>query len=152
MKPLIIALTFFLCTLQVYGAQAMSVQVKKGVLKSVPSFLGQSVGTVTYGERVMPLDKEDGWVKVRSGTAKGWLHQSALTDKKVVLRAGTQAASTGVSSNEIMLAGKGFNAQVESQYRDENPALRFDLVDTMERYKVAPKAQREFALEGKLNL
>lgn len=133
-------------------AETMSVQVKHGVVKSTPSFLGENVGDVYYGDRVSALSKTGEWVKIVTPASRGWLHATALTDKRVVLQSGTQRAETGVSSDEIVLAGKGFNAQVESKYRQDNPSLRFDRVDAMERYSLTPEAQQDFARRGQLKL
>ena len=153
MKPWIIATALVIALCQsLSAAGTMSVQIKKGVLKSLPSFLGQNVGTVTYGERVTPMLREGEWIKVLTRTQQGWLHATALTDKQIVLESGSSQAATGVSSSEIMLAGKGFNSQVESKYREENPKLRFDRVDAMERYSVSPETERRFAQRGQLKL
>jgi hypothetical protein len=130
----------------------MSVQVKQTVLKSTPSFLGKNSGTLYYGDRVEATLKEGAWVKVRTVSKKGWLHTTTLSDKRIVLRNGSQQAARSVSSDEVMLVGKGFNAEVETKYRKDNPNMRFDLVDRMERYKVAPDTQRDFAHRGKLSL
>lgn len=134
------------------SAQILSVQVKKGFLKAAPSFLAKNIAVLAYGDRVTRLHQDGDWLKVTSSRAQGWMHTSALTDKKITLRSGSSRASTGVSSDEVMLAGKGFNAQVESEYRTKNPKLRFDLVDTMERYTVSPESERRFAEQGHLKL
>ena len=153
MKPWIIATVLVLALVQgVSAAGTMSVQIKKGVLKSLPSFLGQNVGTVTYGDRVTPLMRDGAWIKVLTPSQQGWLHETALTDKRIVLQSGSTRAASGVSSDEIMLAGKGFNSQVEAKYREENPKLRFDRVDAMEHYSVSPETERRFAERGRLKL
>lgn len=133
-------------------AEMMSVQVKQGVVKSTPSFLAASVSRLSYGERVNALFKEGEWFKVEKAAVRGWLHATALSDRVIVLQNGSSAAATSVSSDEIVLAGKGFNAQVESKYRQDNPNMRFDRVDAMERYTIKPEAEREFASRGLLKL
>ncbi|MDX1295493.1 MAG: hypothetical protein R3302_04465 [Sulfurimonadaceae bacterium] len=153
MKPWI---TFLIGTVALIidasASQAMSVQVKQTVLKSIPSFLGQNSGILYYGDRVEAMLKEGAWFKVRTVSKTGWLHATALSDKRIVLQSGSAYASRSVTSDEVTLAGKGFNAEVESEYRHGNPHMRFDLVDRMERYKIAPDIQRNFADRGKLNL
>lgn len=134
------------------SAGPMSVQIQHGVLKSAPSFLAKNVASVSYGDRVNALLKEGDWVKVETVSARGWLHATAVTERVIVLQNGSRAAATGVSSSEIVLAGKGFNAQVESKYRQDNPNMRFDRVDAMERYAIQPEAEREFARDGLLKL
>ena len=48
----------------------------------------------------------------------GWIHQSALTSKQIVMNSGA-AVSSSANSQEIALAGKGFNEDVERQYGAE---------------------------------
>lgn len=147
-----ILLLFTLCFSISASAQMMSVQVKKSVLKDAPSFLAKNITTLSYGDQVTQIKQKGDWIQIDTTLKKGWLHASALTDRKVILRSGSQRASTTVSSNEVMLAGKGFNAQVESKYRQKNPQMRFDLVDKMERYPTSSEAERTFAQRGKLKL
>ena len=42
---------------------------------------------------------------------------SALQTKKIVLAAGSENVQQGASSGEVALAGKGFNEDVEQQYK-----------------------------------
>lgn len=155
MKKLLVVLIAIVCLTQTasftLSAETMSVQVKKEFLKSTPSFLGRNITTLHYGDKVRVLSEKEQWKQISIAKKKGWLHVSSLTDKRIVLNTGSTKAISGVSSDEIMLAGKGFNAQVEKKYRKNNPKLRFDLVDKMESYTVSAKKERTFAKYGKLN-
>jgi uncharacterized protein YgiM (DUF1202 family) len=132
------------------GSEMMSVQVKEGQLRSAPSFLGSVVGPVSYGERVKTLQKQGDWVDVKnSKNLRGWIHQSALTSKQVVLNAGGQAQSAA-SSQEIALAGKGFNSDVEAQYRKNNVRIDYTWVNRMETLRVSRDQMISFLDEGKL--
>jgi hypothetical protein len=127
----------------------MSVQVKEGQLRSTPSFLGPIVGPVAYGERVEALQQQGEWVNVKSQKNQaGWIHQSALTKKQVMLGAGAQGVSSGNTSQEIALAGKGFNADVESQYRKTHKNADFTWVDRMESMRVAQNEMVTFLKNG----
>ncbi|MBE9573320.1 MAG: SH3 domain-containing protein, partial [Proteobacteria bacterium] len=68
----------------------LSVQVRESALRSSPSFLGSVVGKVTYGNQVILREEKNPWKKVSflSGKITGWIHESALTTKKIVLVAG----------------------------------------------------------------
>lgn len=134
-----------------FGAVTMSVQVKKEALRETPSFLSATLAILNYGDNVLSLNQKGDWMEVQSAKKKGWVHISALSTKEIILTAGATKARSGVSSNEVMMAGKGFNSQVESQYRQQNPTIQFDLVDEMERYSVPIKVQHAFAIDGKLN-
>lgn len=129
----------------------MSIQVKEGQLRSTPSFLGAIVGPVSYGEPVEALQQQGDWLSIRSQTnLTGWLHQSALTKKRMVLGVGSQGASSGSTSQEIALAGKGFNADVESQFRRSHRGADFASVDRMETSRVSQHEMVMFLKEGAL--
>jgi len=144
----------FLFSLVLYttfvSADTMNVQIKVAALKSTPSFLAQTITTLRYGDGVNTLQESGEWIEVKTSSKKGWLHTSALTTKEIILTNSPKTAPMNVSSNEVMMAGKGFNAQVETQYRHQNPSLRFDLVDKMEKYPVSWDTQRQFAKNGQL--
>jgi len=128
----------------------MSVQVKEGQLRSAPSFLGSIVGPVSYGDRVETVQKQGDWVEVKSPkNLRGWIHQSALTGKQVVLNPGAQAPSAA-SSQEIALAGKGFNSDVEAQYRKNNAGIDYTTVNRMETFRVSREQMVSFLDEGKI--
>lgn len=149
MKTGVLLFTLVLYVTALWG-ETMSVQIKSAALKSSPSFLGQTLMTLKYGDSVSSLSENGDWIEVKALSKKGWLHTSALTTKEITLSNGSKTAPSSVTSNEVMMAGKGFNAQVEKQYRQSNPALRFDLVDKMEKYSISADTQRQFAKTGEL--
>ena len=111
----------------------MSVQVNEAQLRSTPSFLGKIVETIPYGERVKVKNVHGSWVQVIAPSGNiGWIQESALTKKKLVMKAGSDV-SGGASTEEVALAGKGFNEDVEKQYR-ASADLNFSMVDKMESY------------------
>jgi len=133
--------------------QRMSVQVQDGKLRADPSFLGKTIGTVAYGDAVTVIRQQDPWlyVSTRSGQLTGLIHNSAVTEKEIVLRAGDANVQKTASQREIALAGKGFNPQVENEYRRRNPNLDFEWVDRMERIIVSDAEIRQFIKDGKLS-
>ena len=98
-----------------WAAKEMSVQVRDGQLRNRGSFLGTVVGTVAYGDRVTVNQTQAGWCEVSIAGKTGWIHESALTPKKVVLASGTADARAGASGEEVALAGKGFSKEVEAE-------------------------------------
>lgn len=130
------------------GQKIMSVQVRQGPVRATPSALGQVVGTLNYGDRVQVTDERPGWMRVAAGPVAGWMSASALTAKQVVLAAGTGAMQTGASSEEMALAGKGFNADVEAQFKAQNRNVNFAAVDRMEKRKVAQQEMMTFLRAG----
>jgi hypothetical protein len=108
------------------------------------------VGPVSYGERVETVQKQGDWIDVKSSkNLRGWIHQSALTSKQVVLSAGGQAKSAA-NDKEVALAGKGFNADVEAQYRKNNGRIDFASVDRMETVRISGDQMISFLDEGKV--
>jgi uncharacterized protein YgiM (DUF1202 family) len=135
------------------GQKMMSVQVKKGVVRLTPSFLSRIVTELAYGDRVYVLEEKGSWtgVGVSGSAVKGWIHSSALTPKKIVLKAGSENVQVAASSKELALAGKGFNQQVESEFRAKNSDLDFTWIDRMEKFVVSQKQMKQFLKEGELS-
>ena len=128
---------------------AMSVQVRSGQIRSAASYLGKPVAPVAYGDRLSVVRKQGEWYEVRTAAgATGWLHQSALTPKRIVLKAGATEVAATASGEELALAGKGFNAQVEADFKKKNPALDFTRIDRMEQIRVSPQESADFLREG----
>ncbi len=131
-------------------AAPLSVQVRNGKVRATPSQLGSVVATVDYGAVVQAGTLQNGWYPVTLADGKtGWLHESALSKKAVTMRAGTGDAATGVSSDEVALAGKGFNEQVEAKVRADGK-LDYTWVDKMSRFEVPADQIALFRAQGNL--
>jgi len=131
------------------GATTMSVQVKNGQIRATPSFLGKVVAPLSYGDRVQVLETRSDWMNVTGpGGQSGWVHSSALTKKRIVMSSGSQDVQTGASGDELALASKGFNSDVEAQFKKDNKSVDFTWVDKMEKYKVSPDEVMAFLKEG----
>jgi len=136
-----------LVAITAFAAQVMSVQVRDGHVRGTPSFLGKIVGSLSYGQRVAVTGASGDWSEVSFAGAKGWIHASALTSKDLGLRSGSGQAPTSVSGQEMALAGKGFDAQVEQKYRQTHGG-DFASVDRMERNALQPDRLMAFLQEG----
>jgi len=133
-------------------AGEMSVQVQVPQLRNRASFLGAVSGTVAYGDRVTVGQRQAGWFEVTGSPsgATGWLHESALTPKRIVTGSGVDDARIGASGEEVALAGKGFSKEVEAEYKKQNAKLDYVWVDRMLLFKI-PEAQLvEFLQQGGL--
>ncbi|NPU85866.1 MAG: SH3 domain-containing protein [Syntrophaceae bacterium] len=140
----------FLMNAAVAAQKAMSVQVKESQLRATPSHLGKIVAKVSYGDRVTVIEEQGDWKKVSlNRKAQGWIHNSALSTKQIALRAGSSGGSS-VSGGEIALAGKGFNKEVEAQYRQNNKNLDYAWINRMETYSVSPRQMDDFIKVGRL--
>jgi len=136
----------------VYAADVAYIQVKETQLRESASFVAKIVATIPYGTKVTVLKTAAAWKQVSLADGKtGWLSASALSSKALALKAGENRDTTA-SSQEVALAGKGFNAQVEAEYKAGNPALDFATIDRMESIKVSPDQMKDFlnaaALKG----
>lgn len=139
------------CGLAWAAGDMLSVQVKSGKLRSRPSFLGKVVGQMSYGQPVTLKEQKGSWVKIVGANGEsGWLHESALSDEEITMKAGSEAVQVGASSEELALAGKGFNPTVENEYQKENPDLNYALIDRIETIVVTPEQAEAFLAAGQV--
>ena len=150
MKTWILAGCMALAATAAWAAKEMSVQVRDGQLRNRASFLGTVIGTVAYGDRVTVNQTQAGWCEVTLAGKTGWIHESALTPKKVVLASGTTDARAGASGEEVALAGKGFSKEVEAEYKKQNKNVDYTWVDWMGQQTVSSERLVEFLKQGNL--
>jgi len=133
------------------GWAVMSVQVRAGHVRTTPSFLGKVVATLSYGDPVQVQGAKGSWMLVDlSDVGNGWMHISSLTRKKIVLNPGDADVRQAAAGDEIALAGKGFNEQVEGEYKARNPAADYAGIDKMEAIIISRKEMLDFLKEGEL--
>ncbi len=150
-KYLIICCCIWLVASSSWAAKQMSVQVREGQLRSRASFLGAVKAQVAYGDRVTVEKSQSGWCQVSTASGKtGWIHESALTRKKVIVDSGMSDARTGASGEEVALAGKGFSEEVEAAYKKENKKIDYTWVDWMGTLIVSEKQMLSFLEKGGL--
>lgn len=132
-------------------AKSMSVQVKQCQLRNRPTFLGKVVTNLSYGDKVNVDKEENSWVKVeQSAKNAGWVHISALSEKEIILKPNSSDIEAAASSDEIALAGKGFNKQVEEKFKSENRNVDFAWVDKMEKIVISQNEMQSFVNQGNL--
>ena len=134
--------------------KTMTVQVREGQLRATPSHFGKITAKTYYGDQVTVLEEKGDWkrVSVSDGKGQGWMHDSALTGKRTVLKAGRSRAGTSVSQDEIALAGKGFSEEVEKEYRKNNANLDYAWINRMETIRISPRQMENFVEDGRLVL
>ena len=89
------------------------------------------------------------WLQVSAKGVSGCIHKSAVEDRNFAT-SGRGASTGGTSSEEVALAGKGFNPQVEAGYRKSNKNLNYNAVDEIGRIQVSEKSLESFVLQGGL--
>ena len=131
-----------------------SVQVRTGQVRAAPSFLGTILAELPYAQQVQVIEEKGGWthVAIPGRNVQGWMHGSALTAKRIVLQAGADDIQRAATTGEIALAGKGFNQEVEDEYRVRNKNIDFTWVDRMQRSKMTMTQLQRFAETGQLNI
>jgi uncharacterized protein YgiM (DUF1202 family) len=148
--PLGMGILLLLASATWSGSGAMSVQVRDGQLRSTPSFLGTVVGSVNYGDQVDVQQQQGDWMEVNYKGQKGWIHNSALTTKSINVGGGGKDAQMKASGKEVALAGKGFNADVEAQYRKGHQNANYAAVDRMEQIRIASQEMVAFLDKGEV--
>lgn len=150
MKIKVLLVLLALCAGVAWAATKMSVQVQSCKVRATPSQLGKVVATVAYGDVLQTGVPQNGWYQVTtSGGITGWVHESALTTKTIAMRSGTSDAATGASSEEVAMAGKGFNKQVEDEMKAQGK-LDYTWVDRMSEFKSKEDEVVLFRAQGNL--
>ena len=145
----ILGLLMVIPALAAAPAPRMNVQVQSGQIRATPTFLGKVLATLVYGVSVEILQTKGDWMQVKASQGQvGWMHKSALTTKQVSMSSGASKAKTGASSDELALAGKGFNSDVEREYKAKNRNLNFAAVDRMEKIKIPATEMQTFLQTG----
>ncbi|PIE35271.1 hypothetical protein CSA56_04860 [candidate division KSB3 bacterium] len=130
----------------------MSVEVKEAKLRSGPSYLRKVVTTVAYAQQVNVLGEKGDWknVSVPGSGTKGWMHESALTKKTIILKAGEKDIEKAATSDEVALAGKGFNEEVEKQFKEGNASVNYAVVNEMEKIVISQPEMEQFLTAGEI--
>lgn len=141
----------FLVLVSFLIAENLIVKVQSTYLRKEPKFYASTLAALRAGESVVKLASQGDWYKVKTaGGLEGWLHASAVQSKKVDLVAMDKSLQTKASADEVALASKGFNEQVEKEYKSKNKDVDFAWVDKMLKIKISPEQLRKFLQEGKL--
>lgn len=133
-------------------AKTMSVQVKKCQLRNKPSFLGKIVLSLNYADPVTVKQEENNWLEVspENKNQGGWVHVSALSSKEIILNPGSKDIEKAASSDEVALAGKGFNKEVEQDFKKKNKNIDFSWIDQMEKFVISSNEMQSFLKQGGL--
>lgn len=125
---------------------------KQTKLRAQKRAFAPGVQDLVEGDKLEFLAKEGAWISARYQQTTGWLHGSDVTERKDVRLSGQGVRET-YSAAETGAAKKGFNPQVERQYRLDNPALdaAFAKVDALEKVRVDDTELRTFLEQGGLN-
>ena len=129
----------------------LTVTRKTTKLRAQKRSFAKPVADLKEGDQLVFQQREGAWLAAKLGEVAGFVHETDVTDKRDVRLSG-QGLRENYSTSETAAAKKGFNPQVEKQYRDDNPNLEsaFALVDKLQARTVAEDTIRQFLLEGRL--
>ncbi|MBI4684946.1 MAG: hypothetical protein HY755_07080 [Nitrospirae bacterium] len=133
-------------------AETLKVITKENAIREECRFFSPVRIKVYYNDTVEAVSKEGDWFKVKYKGIKGCIHKSAVEEKTFRLTGLLGSQSKTASEDEVSLAGKGFNPQVENSYKDRHPELDFRVVDSIGEYRISEESLRNFIKNGELNL
>jgi hypothetical protein len=127
-----------------------SVKVMRQFIFPSPAFYAQPVAELALGQVLTILEVGNQWYRVSATSSlSGWVHSTALASAS----AGSGSVSSGsgsVTQDEVTLAGRGFNSDVEAEYESDNPSLDFGAVDRIEAFEVSESFMNRFLAAGGL--
>lgn len=135
------------------AANELYVQVRDTKLRSGPLMWAGTVATLAYGDKLTVSDTataDRGWFKVKTAKgASGFVHQSAVSLKKIVLSGKGSVTGTEADPTEVILAGKGFSKQVEQEFAKAR-GLDFTAVNKVEQIQTNGGQLQAFIRDGQL--
>lgn len=149
---IVISLFVMLCPL-LLRAETASVITKENAIREYCKFFAPVKARVKYFDTLEILFPEGDWFRVKFKAIEGCIHRGAI-EKKVVSGAGLPffRKSPGLSESEAALAGKGFNPQVESSFKQKHPEMKYHLVDAIEKVTLSDRELSQFMTNGGLTL
>lgn len=129
----------------------VAIAVQNQSIYPMPAFYASPVEPVSYGTMAV-IDEINGeWYRITTALNQdGWIHCTSVTGA-IQTASGATSASGDVTSDEIMLAGRGFNQDIEETYAGEHPDLDFSQVNNMETsWTVTPQQLYQFLVDGNL--
>jgi hypothetical protein len=143
MKRWIIMAVLALLVPTVALAEVMYVQVEKARLLAKPSAFSRAKANLPYRTQVEVLTQTGAYAKVRCDAGTGYLAGRSLSVSQP--KFSSKLSKNYVSSEEVAMATKGFNSQVESEYRKTNPNLPYAELDKLEAQTHYPDPNGSFA-------
>ena len=131
-------------------ARTVRVVTRENAVREQCRFFAPVKVKVSYGDALEVLSEEGDWFMVKFEEQEGCIHKSAITEKELKRKKTSIAKAGTATEEEVALAGKGFNPQVEERYSSEHPDAEFSLVDDIEDIEVTDGALLEFIESGGL--
>jgi hypothetical protein len=151
----VLGLALFLLTPGPTWGQVLQVTGDNQQLYSRPDLASTPVAPLPRGAQVKVREQSGDWYRVDHEGKQGWVHRMAVRQAGPppaslpgILGVGTPVRET--KSDEVALAGKGFNPEVEAGYRQKHPEMKYGQVDEVEALQVDEARLGAFIQEGGL--
>ncbi len=129
----------------------VSVAVRMAKLRLIASHWSAVVEDLPYGAQLRFVSQQGEWLEVESLAGKrGYIQASAISVRRIILAAGPASEKAGIEATDVVLAGKGFNADVEDLYQDQVEGLDMALVDRWEQEVTTDAELEAFLKTGEL--
>lgn len=152
------------------------VEVKQAAIRAEPKVWSRALRTLQFGDELRAIDSAalnagatiSDWIRVQAssqganqGLVEGFIHRTAVTRRVVVLKGSTTLQQVSATEQEVVLAGKGFSADVEDRYRQRGDSAdraiqlgnAYIQLDTIERDSAdSPDELERFMREGGFRL
>ncbi len=149
---LILGMTSAFALAKSANGENLTVMTKQNALRESCKFFAPIKTTVHYNDVLEVISQSGDWYHVSYKGVQGCIHRSAVEKKSISLGSLDISGGSSTSGDEVAIAGKGFNPQVEAAYARENPGLNFQAVNKVESYKVSDDKLITFIENGRLNL
>jgi len=151
------AIVIAAATIAFAASKTVTVLVKQTSIRADKQFFAKTIATANRLDELELIETQGGWLKVNFKGKTGWVHASAISVKKAPEKKkggfslfGKEDDPAKVSQDEVAMAGKGFNEQVEDSYKKKNPKLDFAAVDKMEKVTADQDKLAAFVKDGNL--
>jgi len=134
----------------VAAAATVKVITQEAMIRKDKRFFAPALIRAPFGAALEESGREGDWFRVSYQGKEGWIHKSAVQEQKFQLSSLAGGQAEEASQDEVALAGKGFNPEVEKAFRDKNPKMRYDLVNQVQAYRVEEQRLQAFIRAGNL--
>jgi hypothetical protein len=145
---IIVILLCSLCCLTA-AAETLQVTTRDNAVRGDCRFFAPVKLKVSLGDTLTVKGRKGDWYLVSARGVNGCIHKSAVESRNFAAT-GRKASTGGASADEVSLAGKGFNPQVEAGYRKADKNLNYAAVDEIVRFTVSEKSLESFVMQGGL--
>lgn len=117
------------------NAETVRVITKENAIRAECRFFAPIKAKIYYSDVMDVASIEGDWLGVKFKNVKGCIHKTAVEEKQFLLSNIFNKQKTSATGDEVALAGKGFNPQVENAYRKDHPEMNYHAVDLIVSYQ-----------------